>query len=124
MDKSAPMSHKPLVNTTCALGKNGCFNDGRCHALGSCEHKITTNADRIRAMSDEELAEFCEQLAYIEPVWDRWFGKTFCDKCEPFVGEYEGESMEFHECEASDGGCPHGNAALCWLREPAEGEGE
>jgi len=58
MDKTTPMKPKPLVNATCKLGKKGCFDDGRCHALGSCENKITTNADRIRAMSDEELAEF------------------------------------------------------------------
>lgn len=57
MDKSTPYSPKPLVNATCKLGKKGCFEDGRCHALGDCENKIVTNADRIRAMSIEELAE-------------------------------------------------------------------
>ena len=58
MNMSTPMSPKPMVNATCKLGKQGCFEDGRCHALGNCEHKIVTNADRIRAMSDEELARF------------------------------------------------------------------
>lgn len=58
MDKTTPMKIKPLVDVTCKLGVKGCFEDGRCHALGNCENKIMTNADRIRAMSDEELAEF------------------------------------------------------------------
>lgn len=58
MDKTTPMKAKPLVNVTCKLGAKGCFEDGRCHALGKCENKIETNADRIRSMSDEELAEF------------------------------------------------------------------
>lgn len=67
MDKTTPMKPKPLVNATCKLGKKGCFDDGRCHALGNCENKITTNADRIRAMSDEELAEL---LAVTDHYWD------------------------------------------------------
>lgn len=58
MDKSTPYSPKPLVNATCKLGKKGCFEDGRCHALGDCENKIVTNADKIRAMTDEELLVF------------------------------------------------------------------
>jgi len=35
---------------------------GKCHALGGCENKIITNADRIRAMSDEELAKYLATL--------------------------------------------------------------
>jgi hypothetical protein len=31
-----------------------------------------TNADRIRAMSDEELAEFFAQQKYRKPVFDGW----------------------------------------------------
>jgi hypothetical protein len=58
MDKTSPMKSKPLVDVTCKLGTKGCFEDGRCHALGNCENKIVTNADRIRAMTDEELALF------------------------------------------------------------------
>ena len=58
MDKTSPMKSKPLVDVTCKLGTKGCFEDGRCHALGNCENKIVTNADRIRAMSDEELADW------------------------------------------------------------------
>ena len=58
MDMITPMQPKPLVDATCKLGEKGCFKDGRCHALGDCENKIVTNADHIRSMADEELAEF------------------------------------------------------------------
>ena len=35
-----------------------CYDDGKCHYKGECGHKAPlTNADRIRAMSDEELAK-------------------------------------------------------------------
>ena len=33
-----------------------CYDDGKCHYKGECGHKAPlSNADRIRAMSDEEL---------------------------------------------------------------------
>ena len=36
-----------------------CYDDGKCHYKGECGHKAPlTNADRIRSMTDEELAEF------------------------------------------------------------------
>lgn len=50
-----------------------------------------TNADRIRAMSDEELAEFFAQQKYRKPVFDGWLplcnyvmGPRMCheDGCE------------------------------------------
>lgn len=44
------------MTTTCKLGEKGCWNDGKCRATSNCVNKIVTNADRIRAMSDEELA--------------------------------------------------------------------
>ena len=62
MEKETPMKIKPSVNATCKLGQKGCYDDGRCHALGNCENKIVTNADRIRAMSEEELAEWIYSL--------------------------------------------------------------
>ena len=35
-----------------------CYDDGKCHYKGECSHKAPlTNADRIRDMSDEELAK-------------------------------------------------------------------
>ena len=46
------------MTATCKLGEKGCWNDGKCRATSNCKYKVITNADRIRAMSDEELAEF------------------------------------------------------------------
>ena len=41
-----------------------CFDDGKCHYKGECGHRAPlTNADRIRAMSDEELATFISEIA-------------------------------------------------------------
>ena len=42
---------------TCKLGEKGCWKDGKCHYIRDCENKVLTNADRIRAMSDEELVK-------------------------------------------------------------------
>lgn len=42
----------------CKLGEKGCWKDGKCHYSHDCENKVLTNADRIRSMTDEELAEF------------------------------------------------------------------
>lgn len=55
--------------------------------------KPTTNADRIRAMSDEELAKFFAQQKYRKPVFDGWLPLCYhvmgprrchedgCEKC-------------------------------------------
>ena len=96
MNMSTPMSPKPLVNATCKLGKKGCFEDGRCHALGNCENKIVTKADRIRAMSDEELAEFIGH-------------NSLCDRIQG-----DGNWCEEHAvCE---------NCLTEWLQQPAKEE--
>ena len=55
-----------------------------------------TNADRIRAMSDEELAEFIDRCE----MNDIDYAKTFCDLCN---GQYE--------CD---------QCRLDWLKQPAE----
>lgn len=62
MDKTKSMKIKPILNATCKLGKKGCFEDGRCHALGNCENKIVTNADDLRSMNDKQLAIFLKPL--------------------------------------------------------------
>ena len=41
--------------------------------LGPCEYETPSNADRIRRMSDEELAEF---------LWDEWMYRIICDKMD------------------------------------------
>lgn len=80
MDKTTPMKAKPLVDVTCKLGVKGCFEDGRCHALGNCENKIKTNADRIRSMTDKQMStdlipmimEICEDGVPSEELFLEW----------------------------------------------------
>lgn len=66
--------------------------------LGPCPDEIPSNADRIRAMNDEELAEF-------------WAPKEGCGKapwCKP-SGRTKCNKVPCYKC------------ALEWLRQPAEG---
>lgn len=58
-----------------------------------------TYADRIRAMTDVELAEFIGRIE-IGDFGPRVYGKTFCDMCK---GQYE--------CD---------DCRLWWLKQPAE----
>ena len=61
------------------------------------EPKPKTNADRIRAMSDEELADFLEKVA------------DGCDSC-PML----------KECTYSDGEMSEEQVRLMWLKQEAE----
>jgi hypothetical protein len=62
---------------------------------------IYTNADKIRDMTDEELAEFISRIE-IGDFSSLDYGKTFCDMCE---GQFE--------CD---------DCRLWWLRQPAKEE--
>lgn len=94
----------------CKLGEKGCWKDGKCHYSHDCENKVLTNADRIRAMSDEELADFFFESPEIE--------FTVCEYCEYFGGH------------ASDTPCKHdmgrcfisakNEAFKKWLKQPAD----
>ena len=64
-----------------------------------CPDVVFTNADRIREMSDEELANFISRIE-IGDFSPLVYGKTFCDMCQ---GQYE--------CD---------DCRLWWLRQPAE----
>jgi hypothetical protein len=57
---------------TCKLGTNGCWNDGKCRATSNCTEKVITNGDRIRAMSDEKLADFIAEtiITHIDEALD------------------------------------------------------
>ena len=66
---------------------------------GAYRPKDVSRADRIRAMSDEELAEFISRIE-IGDFGPQVYGKTFCDLCS---GQYE--------CD---------NCRLWWLQQPAE----
>lgn len=86
-----------------------CKNADRCEAwdidkvrkTGKCEvYKPITNADKIRSMSDEELAEFLEKF-------------EVCSNCE---------YMDKKRCTL-DNPCVHGFAfaiTLKWLQSEAE----
>lgn len=67
--------------------------------MGPCPHETLSNADRIRAMSDEELAEFISRIE-IGDFGPQVYGKTFCDMCK---GQYE--------CD---------DCRLWWLQQPAK----
>lgn len=80
------------------------YRGSACSALRSTygidtDPEIITNADRIRAMSDEELAEFISRIE-IGDFGPQVYGKTFCDMCK---GQYE--------CD---------DCRLWWLQQPAE----
>ena len=85
--------------------------------------EIRTNGDRIRAMSDEELAKFLQSIAFgRETPWSTPFARTFCDKCLPIkaIAVETGNEIEFHECECWDGNCPNGDDVTWWLKQPVE----
>jgi hypothetical protein len=80
----------------CKHDNGKCVGVSRRASHKNCfEPKVMTNADRIRAMSDEELADFLSQY-------------KFCDICD------EG-------CDSCtyNGDCD--KRLLQWLKQPAEG---
>ena len=103
------------------------YRGSACAALRSTygldnDPEFTTNADRIRAMSDKELAGFIEELAYNrETPWGDLFQETFCKGCP--AQEYtmeNGQKMRLRECDFADGECPHGSDIAWWLKQSAE----
>lgn len=71
---------------------------------------IVTNADRIRAMSDEKMAEFIMLSPEME--------FSVCECCEVFRGH-----GAYTPCETEDGWCRaelRCNAFKKWLQQPAE----
>ena len=72
-----------------------------------------TNADDIRAMSDEELLDFLDHIACAgEKVWSEPFNRMVCNNCKT------------RECEIiteeTIGICPHGSDLWWWLKQPVE----
>lgn len=68
---------------------------------GAYAPNFVTNADKIRNMTDEELADFIQRVQ-IGDFSNPDYGKTFCDMCD---GQYECD-----DCLKS------------WLKQTAEGE--
>lgn len=81
-----------------------------------------TNADRIRAMTDEELAGFLSGIAYIGTnPWSEAFCAANCNNCPTTHVRYQdsGREDDLHECDFTDGLCPHGDDVRWWIRQPA-----
>ena len=68
---------------------------------GAYVPNFVTNADKIRSMTDEELADFIQRVQFGD-FSNLDYGKTFCDMCD---GQYECD-----DCLKS------------WLKQSAEGE--
>ena len=94
------------MEVTCKLGSKGCWADGKCRYSGECSGKIVTIADRIRAMSDEELANRMYRYhAGSDAI-------PFC-KNLPECGKMMDEGSEIPDENCI--GC-----MLDWLKRPAE----
>ena len=117
-----------MIKYTCGAGtpeeaETNCtyFIRGECTS-SFCEYrrKKQTNADRINAMTIEEKAEFLSNIAYgRETPWSYRFIDTFCKECTTVRGTYKsGVEDDFHECDFTDGKCPHGSDIVWWLQQP------
>ena len=88
-------------------------NNKKC-SLGECDQPETcaayvpviTNADRIRAMSDDELAEF---LTYINPTNCQDCAFSHGWRCQPDRDDYS----DFEKCK---------EGRKRWLKQSVEGE--
>ena len=54
--------------------------------LGPCSHETPSNADRIRAMTDEELALFLSEWGQKSKAWCSEYGETLGYIQEPYGG--------------------------------------
>ena len=83
-----------------------------------------TNADRIRVMNDQELAEFLERISVGgEEPWESAFAAGFCDGCPTVQAtDDDGRHYSLNECDFTDGVCPHGNSIQWWLGQPVSTE--
>lgn len=116
-----------MIKYTCGAGtpeeaETNCtyFVRGECTA-SFCEYrrKKQTNADRIRAMSDEELAEFIRSM-----VDGSNSHNVACYGCINYGTHHSDPANKgtyLYECD----GCENegiGLDVLMWLQQPAEGE--
>lgn len=74
-------------------------------------------------MRYEELAEFLSSIAYgRETPWSELFAEKFCKSCPETKCEIPDylNPLFLHECDFTDGKCPHGSDLVWWLQQLAE----
>lgn len=114
------------------LDKNGLCAAGIVECVENCpmkkEHGQTTNADRIRMMSDEELAKFvCSISLYGHEPWSNTFEEMVCNSCRAIFEQTSEKwgKYEVKACECTGHSCPHNgecgpNDIAWWLMQPTE----
>ena len=103
-----------IKHDNCKNCRSRCIHAGKdrdfvCVNGVSCKittGKSQTNADRIRSMSDEELAEF---LTHINPTNCQDCAFSHGWRCQPDRDDYS----DFKKCE---------EGRKRWLKQPAKGE--
>lgn len=75
--------------------------------LGPCSHETPSNADKIRAMSDEELAKVLNAFAAYFESCNRSADEIDCKDCELYklCTIFEGKAMDW--CQQPAGGADH-----------------
>lgn len=100
------------MKTICITCKNDCNNAGTTARISWCPQykpgRILSNADRIRAMSDEELSTMLNRLADGEDA------PRYCRNLPECDADMEADSLiPLERCQA---------CLLHWLQQPAEGD--
>ena len=111
----------PLSYDNCMKCVSQCEHAGKDRTFlymdKSCKVTVVTNADRIRAMSDDELAEFIRSMVDDDGTHD-----VACYGCINYGTHHsdpDNKGTHLYECE----GCPNegiGLDVLKWLKQPAE----
>lgn len=109
----------PVQNCTAQYRGSACTAMRDQYGLGDPK----TNFDNIRAMNDEELADFLCSIAYKGQPWSEPFVKKFCHNCPAECICEDGRKLYLHECDFVGGKCPHGSDVVWWLHQPAESVG-
>lgn len=90
---------------------NPCYVDKKCRYTGECVHQFQTNADRIRSMTDDQLAENNVRKTFMKASGRYSFGESYTDYL-PAWGTSDGwQFLSEKEAKAHE---------LEWLQQPAE----
>lgn len=81
-----------------------------------------TNVERIRAMSDGELADLLDEIAYNKArPWEGPFEGAFCETCPTTeCTRPDGKKLNLHECDLNGGECHYDGAVAWWLGQTVE----